>query len=106
MEREIANGPRLSLALRARRGLMILGAALGLAAAGATTAVGTQRGAQSAHLSMTLPPQLPCRGSLDEFLNWCGEPRSWWEFPPEKSPHDSPPTAMLETRRRPMAPPA
>lgn len=80
---------------------MVLGAALGLAAAGATTVAGTQRGAQSAHLSMTLPPQLPCPGSLGEFLDLgCGEPRSWWEFPPEKSPHDSPPTAVLQTQRR------
>lgn len=91
MEQEIPHGPRLALALRARQSLLLIGAALGFAAAGATVVVGAQRGAASAFLAR--PDQPDC-----EFWDAC--PESWWEWPADKSPFDSPPTAILRSTRR------
>ena len=92
-ESEIPEGPRLALALRARRWLLLLGAALGFAAAGSTVAVGAQRGATSAYLAM--------QGSeCWRYWSWESCPDSWWEWPADKSPWDSPPTAVLPGRRR------
>ena len=76
---------------------MIVGAALGFAAAGTTGVVGTQRGAHSAYLAATLVPTDDCHPFFDHLWG-CWD--SWWEFPPEKSPYDSPPTAVLQARQR------
>jgi hypothetical protein len=91
IESEIPHGPRLSLALRARRGLLVLGCALGLPAAGASVQVGAQRRATQAYL--TLPEGPSC-------VAWGGCSDSWWEWPGEKSPYDAPPTAILPGRPR------
>jgi hypothetical protein len=90
VEREIDHAPRLSLAVRARRGLLVLGAALGCAAAGATVVVGAQRGATQAYLAESFGSGCSPWGCYD----------SWWEWPPDKSPFDSPPTAVVAPSRR------
>ncbi len=90
-EQEIPHGPRLSLAFRARRAVLVLGTALGLAAAGSTVVVGAQRGATQGYLSSA--PRGDC-----EFWGGCSD--SWWEWPPDKHPLDSPPTAVLPATRR------
>ena len=89
VEQEILQGPRLSLALRARRWLLLLATALGLAAAGSTVAVGAHRGAATTHLAM--------QGPDCDFWGSCTD--SWWDWPAGKSPWDSPPTAILPSRR-------
>ena len=92
------DGPLLALALRARRTLLAVCTALGCAAAGATVVVGGQRGAQQAYIATQGNPDTWSPICDEILLSWCSH-GSWWGWPPEKSPSDSPPTAILPSRR-------
>jgi hypothetical protein len=95
VEAEIEHGPGLALALRARRTLLMLATALGCAAAGATVIVAAQRGAREAYIAHTYEPP-----SAPDCVFWNSCSGSWWEWPDDKSPLDSPPTAILGPQRR------
>jgi hypothetical protein len=85
MECEISSGPRLSL-VRARQWLLLVGAALGFAAAGAPAVVGSTRTSAGTYLVYEGGPDC-------EFWRTC-----WAPVP--TSPWESPPIAILPDRRR------